>query len=140
MTALAIIDTDHLAKGEAGLRAVDRQIGRACRDIGLFYVRGSALPAPRRDVVMAAHGLFATDSSIKEPFRSGAGPTIAAAPISPARLATRAAARTDASVECLRICCGPDRPPRYPASTTADYLRNRLDATYRSDATVGLRS
>ena len=36
----------------------------------------------------------------------------------------------DAVVECLPGCMGPDRPPRYPAITGADYLGARLDATY----------
>ena len=36
----------------------------------------------------------------------------------------------DAVVECLPGCAGPDRPSRYPAIAGADYLRERLDATY----------
>jgi isopenicillin N synthase-like dioxygenase len=36
----------------------------------------------------------------------------------------------DAPVECLPTCTGPDRPARYPPTTGADYLRERLDATY----------
>ncbi len=36
----------------------------------------------------------------------------------------------DALVACLPSCAGPDRPARYPAVTGADYLRERLDATY----------
>lgn len=36
----------------------------------------------------------------------------------------------DARVECLPTCTGPDRPPLYPPVTGADYLRQRLDATY----------
>lgn len=39
-------------------------------------------------------------------------------------------ANPDALVSCLPTCQGPDRPPRYPAVTAADYLRQRLDATY----------
>jgi isopenicillin N synthase-like dioxygenase len=40
----------------------------------------------------------------------------------------------DARVECLPTCCSPDRPPRYPPTTGADYLRARLDATYTAAA------
>ena len=36
----------------------------------------------------------------------------------------------DALVECLPGCSGPDRPSRYPPIAAADYLRQRLDATY----------
>ncbi len=36
----------------------------------------------------------------------------------------------DAVVECLPRRTGPDRPPRYLAITGAEYLRERLDATY----------
>ena len=36
----------------------------------------------------------------------------------------------DAIVEALPSCAGPGRPARYPAITGADYLRERLDATY----------
>jgi isopenicillin N synthase-like dioxygenase len=36
----------------------------------------------------------------------------------------------DALVACLDSCAGPDRPARYPPVTAADYLRQRLDATY----------
>jgi isopenicillin N synthase-like dioxygenase len=36
----------------------------------------------------------------------------------------------DAVVACLPTCQGPDRPPRYPPITGADYLKSRLDATY----------
>jgi hypothetical protein len=33
-------------------------------------------------------------------------------------------------VAALPSCVGPDRPPRWPPVTGADYLRERLDATY----------
>lgn len=36
----------------------------------------------------------------------------------------------DAVVEALPGCTGPGNPPRYPPVTGADYLRERLDATY----------
>ena len=36
----------------------------------------------------------------------------------------------DARVACLPTCQSPDRPPRYPPITGADYLKSRLDATY----------
>ncbi|MEQ8965507.1 MAG: 2-oxoglutarate and iron-dependent oxygenase domain-containing protein [Azospirillaceae bacterium] len=36
----------------------------------------------------------------------------------------------DARIECLETCRGPDRPARYPPTTGADYLAERLDATY----------
>jgi isopenicillin N synthase-like dioxygenase len=36
----------------------------------------------------------------------------------------------DARVACLPTCQSPDRPPRYPPTTGADYLKSRLDATY----------
>jgi len=36
----------------------------------------------------------------------------------------------DAPVECLPSCIGPDRPARYPPITGAQYLKERLDATY----------
>jgi isopenicillin N synthase-like dioxygenase len=36
----------------------------------------------------------------------------------------------DAEVACLPTCAGPDRPPRYPPTTGAAYLKERLDATY----------
>ena len=36
----------------------------------------------------------------------------------------------DALVECLPGCSGPGRPARYPPVTGAEYLRQRLDATY----------
>jgi isopenicillin N synthase-like dioxygenase len=38
----------------------------------------------------------------------------------------------DALVECLPGCSTADNPPRYPPVTGADYLRQRLDATYKS--------
>lgn len=41
-------------------------------------------------------------------------------------------ANPDAVVECLPTCVGPDRPPRYPPITSSDYLRGRLDATYKA--------
>ena len=36
----------------------------------------------------------------------------------------------DALVECLPTCADADRPARYPPILAADYLRERLDATY----------
>ncbi len=36
----------------------------------------------------------------------------------------------DANIECLTTCTSPARPPRYPTTTGAAYLRERLDATY----------
>lgn len=36
----------------------------------------------------------------------------------------------DAPVECLPTCVGPTRPARYPPTTGAAYLKERLDATY----------
>ena len=36
----------------------------------------------------------------------------------------------DAVVECLPTCIAAERPARYPATTGADYLQSRLDATY----------
>lgn len=39
-------------------------------------------------------------------------------------------ANPDAVVAALPSCTGPDRPPRYPPITTADYIREQLDATY----------
>ena len=36
----------------------------------------------------------------------------------------------DALIACLPTCETPDRPPRYPPVTAADYLRSRLDDTY----------
>ena len=36
----------------------------------------------------------------------------------------------DAVVACLDGCAGPGRPAKYPPVTAADYLRQRLDATY----------
>ena len=36
----------------------------------------------------------------------------------------------DALVACLDSCAGPGRPAKYPPVTAADYLRQRLDATY----------
>ena len=36
----------------------------------------------------------------------------------------------DAAVACLPSCSGPGRPALYPPTTGADYLRERLDATY----------
>ncbi len=38
--------------------------------------------------------------------------------------------RDNALVAALPSCIGPTRPARYPAITTADYVRERLDATY----------
>jgi isopenicillin N synthase-like dioxygenase len=37
----------------------------------------------------------------------------------------------DAPVTCLPSCTGSERPPRYPPTTGAAYLQERLDATYR---------
>lgn len=39
-------------------------------------------------------------------------------------------ANPEAVVAALPSCVGPDRPARYPVVTTADYIRERLDATY----------
>ena len=36
----------------------------------------------------------------------------------------------DSIVSCLPTCCGPDRPPRYPPVTSADYIMSRLNHTY----------
>ena len=36
----------------------------------------------------------------------------------------------EAEVACLPTCTGPNRPPRYPPISSADYLKSRLDATY----------
>jgi isopenicillin N synthase-like dioxygenase len=36
----------------------------------------------------------------------------------------------DADIACLPTCVGPGRPVKYPPVTGADYLRERLDATY----------
>jgi len=36
----------------------------------------------------------------------------------------------DALIECLPTCCGPGHPARYQPIRAADYLRERLDATY----------
>jgi isopenicillin N synthase-like dioxygenase len=36
----------------------------------------------------------------------------------------------EAEIACLPTCTSADRPPRYEPITAADYLRQRLDATY----------
>ena len=36
----------------------------------------------------------------------------------------------DAVIECAPTCTGPDKPVRYPPITVADYLTERLNATY----------
>ena len=36
----------------------------------------------------------------------------------------------EALIDCLPGCCGADRPAKYPPVLAADYLRQRLDATY----------
>ena len=38
----------------------------------------------------------------------------------------------DAAVACLPTCTDATRPPRYPPITAGDYLRSRLDATYKT--------
>ena len=43
-------------------------------------------------------------------------------------------ANPDAQVECLPTCVSAARPARYPAILAADYLRARLDATYKPAA------
>lgn len=43
----------------------------------------------------------------------------------------------DAMVACLPGCQTPDRPPRYPPVTGAEYLKSRLDATYTHRAAGG---
>jgi isopenicillin N synthase-like dioxygenase len=43
----------------------------------------------------------------------------------------------DARVECLPTCMGEGRPARYPPTTGAAYLKERLDATYSYRQTAG---
>ena len=35
----------------------------------------------------------------------------------------------DAAIACLPSCCGADRPPKYPPTTSGEYLRSRFTAT-----------
>ena len=36
----------------------------------------------------------------------------------------------DVEVACLECCQGPDDPPRYPMTTSGEYLLGRFDATF----------
>lgn len=45
----------------------------------------------------------------------------------------------DAVVACLPTCTGPDRPAKYPAVTGEEFLRSRLEPTYRHQAATGGR-
>ena len=52
--------------GDPGVRAVAGALGRACREVGFFYLAGSRVPdALRAAVFAAAHGFFAAPAAVK---------------------------------------------------------------------------
>lgn len=68
MDGIPIIDVSGLRAEEAGpRRAVAAELGRACREIGFFYVTGHGIPeALRGEVFAAAARLFALPEAEKE--------------------------------------------------------------------------
>ena len=66
--ASPLIDVAPLLEGRAeGEAAVAAQLGRACRDIGFFYITGHGIPATVLDAVFSqAHRFFAAPAAIKE--------------------------------------------------------------------------
>ena len=63
-----VLDIARLRDGSAGgLEAVAAAIGRACRDIGFFYVSHAGVPAElRADVFDAARAFFASTPEVKD--------------------------------------------------------------------------
>ncbi len=43
----------------------------------------------------------------------------------------------DVEVACLESCQSPDDPPRYPPTTSGEYLLSRFNATYAYRERVG---
>ncbi len=68
MDGIPVIDVSGLRADEPGpRRAVAAALGRACREVGFFYVIGHGIPdALRRDVFEAAARLFALPNAEKE--------------------------------------------------------------------------
>jgi isopenicillin N synthase-like dioxygenase len=68
---IPIIDIAALLAGtSAGEQAAARAIGRACRDIGFFYVTGHGIPAPLiADVFRQSAAFFAAPRAIQDPVR-----------------------------------------------------------------------
>jgi isopenicillin N synthase-like dioxygenase len=68
MDGIPVIDVSGLRAGEPGpRRAAAAALGRACREVGFFYVTGHGIPdALRRDVFDAAARLFALPDAEKE--------------------------------------------------------------------------
>ena len=69
--AIPVIDVAPLIEGRpAGEAAVARALGRACRDIGFFYVTGHGIPVATIDAVFSqAHRFFAAHAAVKDPVR-----------------------------------------------------------------------
>ncbi len=68
MDGIPLIDVSGLREGEPGpRRATAAALGRACREVGFFYVTGHGIPdALRREVFAAAARLFALPDAEKE--------------------------------------------------------------------------
>lgn len=68
---IPIVDIAALLAGTpAGEQAAARAIGRACRDIGFFYVTGHGIPAPLiADVFRQSAAFFAAPRAIQDPVR-----------------------------------------------------------------------
>jgi isopenicillin N synthase-like dioxygenase len=69
MTEIPVIDVSGLCSGEVtARRAIARQLGAACRDVGFFYVTGHDVPPPLLEHVFgAARTFFALPASDKQP-------------------------------------------------------------------------
>ncbi len=65
---LPVVDLAPLtAGGQAGLAAVAAAVGRACREVGFFYVANAGVPdAVREGVFAAAAAFFAADPAVKD--------------------------------------------------------------------------
>ena len=56
--ALPVVDVRGLSEGPAGLARVAAEVGRACREVGFFYVAHAPVPAEARTAVFAAADAF----------------------------------------------------------------------------------
>jgi len=68
MTSLPVIDVSGLNSGELSQRRRNAaELGRACREVGFFYIINHAIPEPLRDAVFdAARAFFALPAAVKE--------------------------------------------------------------------------
>jgi isopenicillin N synthase-like dioxygenase len=132
---IPVLDVSAIVREDSpGIDDLAREMSEACRGIGFFCVTGHGIDLPvRRHTFEMSRTFFAL------PFEQKVAVTMTRSPNNLGYMPFASETldpNLDADVTVLLFCVGDDRPAKYPPTTGAAYLKERLNATqeFRRDA------